>query len=170
MNFKHLELMLHSPIHNYIVPGLTSWLVGTPGPQGTVRMFHMKRHQNQVVTPHSHRYALTCHVLEGAVENTIYTFAPDGDEFMASSQTYKALGKYDMETMGSTRRALSTKRYEAGEWYAMSHVDVHSIVFGRGAKVLVFEGPSVAEHSVILEPIVDSITIPMHRTEPWMFV
>lgn len=47
--------------------------------------------------------------------------------------------------------------------------EVHSIHFSRGAQVLFFEGPTVADTSIILEPNVDGETIPTFRVEPWMF-
>ena len=39
MDIDLLKKMRHSPVRNYAVPGLTSWLVGEPGPNGCVRNF-----------------------------------------------------------------------------------------------------------------------------------
>lgn len=44
-NVEMLLAMRHSPRHNYVVPGLTSWLIGQPAPTGTVRLFESHRKQ-----------------------------------------------------------------------------------------------------------------------------
>ena len=31
MNLDQIKAMAHSPLHNYIVPGLTSWVIGAKG-------------------------------------------------------------------------------------------------------------------------------------------
>ena len=169
MNLKHLEPMLHSPIHNYIVPGLTSWLVGAPSPMGTVRMFDMTRHQTHFVTPHSHRYALTCYVLVGSVVNIAYMSNVGGDYFARSRQTYKEMGQYELEHEDNVSMKPCPVQYDAGASYSMDADEFHSIAFDRGSKVLIFEGPKVADHSFVLEPVIKGVVVPTHRTEPWMF-
>ncbi len=40
-----VQKIKHSPIRNYIIPGLTSWLIRDHGDNGMVRLFEMTRHQ-----------------------------------------------------------------------------------------------------------------------------
>lgn len=51
----------------------------------------------------------------------------------------------------------------------MKAEEIHSITFSRGASVLFFEGPRKTDTSTVLEPVVDGETIPLFRTEPWMY-
>jgi hypothetical protein len=63
--------MRHSRLGNYIVPGLTSHLVG--GAEfGKVRVFSTERSARDFITPHSHRFDFTSLVLSGTVHNTLY--------------------------------------------------------------------------------------------------
>lgn len=66
--------MAHSGIHNYVVPGVSSYLIGgTPqGGEGCVRLFHCERDQQEAVTPHSHRFNFHCVVLKGQVINRVW--------------------------------------------------------------------------------------------------
>ena len=60
-------------------------------------------------------------------------------------------------------------RHEAGSWYGMKHDEIHSIGFSNDAVVLFFEGPPVAEGTVILEPYVNGQHLQTMATKPWMF-
>jgi len=51
----------------------------------------------------------------------------------------------------------------------MKSTQIHSINFAKGTEVLFFEGPTIMDTSVILEPYVDGETVPTFKTEPWMF-
>ena len=171
---QHLITMRHSPLHNYIVPGLTSWLIMDQGGAGKVRMFENTREQHHFVTPHSHRFNFSACVVRGWVENTSW-FRGDGndDEFCLTTMKYDgAPGQYVKESVMTARFISDSIVYEPGEtaWYSMPFHEIHSIKFSRDAIVLFFEGPAVTDRSFILEPLVDGHHIQTMRTEPWMFV
>lgn len=42
--------MAHSPIYNYIVPGLESWLIMDNGDAGKIRMFHFEGPMQSMLT------------------------------------------------------------------------------------------------------------------------
>jgi hypothetical protein len=74
-----LRAMAHSPVRNYAIPGLTSWLIGQPSPKGTMRLFESSRQHQEAITPHSHRFDFQCWVLEGFVVNRVWTRAHNTD-------------------------------------------------------------------------------------------
>jgi hypothetical protein len=169
-DIKMLLAMRHSPLRNYIVPGLTSWLIGSPSENGCVRMFQCEREQMEFITPHSHRFDFQCLVLAGNVENRIWsreTYA--GDWYTSSTLVCEGPGKY--KTVGGTigRWSSTARIFNTGDCYSMTHREVHSIKFSKDACVLFFEGPLADDSSTILEPHVDGITIPTFKTESWMF-
>ncbi len=85
MDIDFIKNMMHSPIHNYIVPGLTSWLIGNPSEFGKVRVFTCERNHKEAIVPHSHRYDFQCYVANGNVTNHIWYDDPkNGDEFIVS--------------------------------------------------------------------------------------
>jgi hypothetical protein len=162
-------------LRNYIVPGLDSTLISK------VRMFEMKREQDMLITPHSHRFDLSCYVLEGRVVNTTYEMVqgsapyggPDlrGNSYGRSILSYNGQpGHYEKALDGVYRYYKTPKTYEKGDWYDMTHNTVHSITFEKGARVLIFEGPDVSKETVVLEPCDhnDQI-IPTFKVEEWMF-
>jgi len=172
-----LDLIKHSPIYNYIVPGLTSWMIKDFGPgRGCIRLFESSRCHSGVITPHSHRYDFQCRVLAGEVTNTVWiksAWANKAAECMTKSALYfNELGHYDTENLGQQYWYPIEFNYKTGQNYSMQYNDVHSIVFGNGAKVLFFEGEQKADVSVILEPYCkrQHATIPTLKTEDWMFL
>jgi hypothetical protein len=172
LNF--LSAMKHSPITNYGgIPGLTSWLIGAPGPHGLIRLMECSRDHQEPIIPHSHRFDFHCIVLKGVVLNRIWTDVTTidhGDEFRISFLDYAgAVGKYEKREGGRARYAFRTETYTEGEEYSMTAEQVHSIFFRRDTAVLFFEGPNVSSGSIILEPIVDGQTIPTFQVEPWAF-
>lgn len=175
IDYSHIKKMAHSPLHNYIIPGLTSWLVG-PAPtkeHGGVRLFTCSREHQEAIVPHSHRFDFQCVVLEGQVTNCIWTPTASeehGDVFRVADLMYEGQpGKY-ASTFSSIRRYTSVpETYNQGDTYSMKHDEIHSIFFGRGAKVLFFEGPTVTHATKILEPYVDGFHIPTFEVRPWMF-
>lgn len=172
MNRKMLQSMMHSPVRNYIVPGLTSWLIGNPSPAGTVRLFTSERNQQEAVTPHSHRFDFQCKVISGTVVNRIWRSAFDGkgDLFALSRLTYSGnFGEYTKDPAGTKRFDFSDHSYSKDEWYEMNHQEIHSIHFSKGAEVLFLEGPERQATTVILEPFVGDELIPTFRVESWMF-
>ena len=167
---KHLVSMRRSPIHNYIVPGLTSWMIMDNGPLGKVRMFDCTRDQYEFITPHSHRFDFSACVVEGFVENILWTPFADGDDYQMTRTIYlDEPGKYESEICQQDKFITDTMGYCEGQWYGMKFNEIHSIRFSKGAKVLFFEGPSKVNFSHVLEPIVDGEHIRTMRTEPWMF-
>ena len=171
---KHLELMSHSHVQNYVIPGLKSSLIGAPTDcNGLVRMFSIDRVQHENISPHSHRYDFTCLVLAGHVDNTIWEEVSDstiGDEYVVIINKYKGeIGKYETLFGRTANYITRTVRYFPGDIYSMTHTQIHSIVFSKGARVLFFEGPPLATTSVMLEPCVDNERVLTGRIQDWMF-
>jgi len=166
-----LRAMMHSPIKNYGgIPGLTSWLIGTPGEKGLVRLLECSRDHQEPITPHSHRFHFHCQVLTGRVRNIVWVKGDRGDLFQESTLTYKGQpGQYERIAGEKARWEMRTSVYEADHQYAMRAEEVHSIFFERGTAVLFFEGPNARETSIILEPVVDGIALPTFDVKPWAF-
>ena len=166
-----LRKMLHSPIRNYAVPGLTSWLIGEPSLKGTMRLFECSRDHVEPITPHSHRFDFQCWVLKGSVRNRIWRgSAFDGDQFVQTSLIYGgAPGEYKKARLGVSHFTKHDTVYGQDEWYSMEAREIHSIYFAKGTEVLFFEGPTVSDQSLILEPFVDGDDIPTFEVKPWMF-
>lgn len=165
--------MKHSPSHNYVIPGLTSWLVGLPNPpHGCIRMFTMDRFHEEPIIPHSHRFDFRCLVLNGEVLNRTWYLSDilSGDPYNISRVTYEGtLGKHKKTSEGIKSFSHKDNVYKAGEEYGMLAEEFHSIYFSKGAEVLFFEGPSRLDTSEVLEPVVDNEVIPLFKTEKWMF-
>lgn len=168
---KHLVSMRHSPLCNYIVPGLTSWLIMDNGEAGKLRMFDSSREQHEFITPHSHRFDFTACVLRGCVYNTLWVPVQDGgDEYAVTNNIYLGNpGQYDIESRVVARFLSDTICYDVGEWYGMKHNEIHSIKFSRDALVLLIEGRSITNTTQVLEPWVQQQRVPTMKVEPWMF-
>jgi len=165
------QRIAHSPLQNYVIPGLTSYLLSTPGPDGVVRLLQNSRLQLTNVTPHSHRFDFTCLVLQGCVLNRLWTRQDDGDLYAATKLVYQGKpGSYKTEFAGPGAWTFSEQHYHEGEQYDMKANEVHSILFSKDAIVLFHEGPQVSDTSIILEPYVDGKIIPTFKVEPWMFL
>lgn len=170
IDLRSLEKMAHSPVRNYVVPGLTSWLIGAPSDKGCMRLFTSEREHLETVIPHSHRFDFQCWVLRGTVRNRVWKHAYGiGDWFMLSTHTKGRMGGYEVQEAGRGRFDYVDTVYSQDEWYSMTHSEIHSIWFGRGAKVLFFEGPQVVDHTTILEPIASDTHVRTFKVEPWMF-
>lgn len=166
-----LMLMKHSPIENYIVPGLTSWMIANNGPAGKVRMFESTREQHEFITPHSHRFNFSACVVAGQVENTLwFTSDGNGDMYQETQTIYKGNpGEYEIKNGKWNRYLSDSLTHSAGDWYSMKFHEIHSIKFSRGALVVFFEGPTLTDTSYAIEPVVDCTYINTMKTEPWMF-
>lgn len=174
-----LMRMAHSPVHNYAIPGLTSYLIGGRGPQGCVRLFVNKRQHVEPITPHSHRFDFHARVLRGSVTNRLWTKvhrpahgADEGDMYMLSAQTCKGSepgAGYETVQLGAALYAYKDHLFEAGDTYSMNASEIHSIYFSRGAVVQFFEGPTTKDATVVLEPYVHHEVIPTLKVEKWMF-
>lgn len=173
-NVTELLRMAHSPVRNYVLPGLTSSLIGAPSEHGVVRLFQNSRDHQETITPHSHRFDFQCWVLRGSVRNRLwrksYAHDPQADSYRTTVLRYAGeIGKYTTELCGVDRWVYSDRTFEEGQCYAMRAHEVHSIFFSRGATVLFFEGASIADCSIVIEPVVDGETIPTLEVKPWMF-
>lgn len=173
MLIEVLQENAHSPLKNYIIPGLTSWLLGKRTEKGIKRLFTMERHQQESITPHSHRFDFTCLVLRGSVTNrTWFTVSGGGDTYAMSELMYDGdAGKYlDPKVIECQEWDFIDHTYEVNDVYSMEANHIHSIKFSKGAVVLFNEGPSLYHSSYFLEPIVSSTgRIPTMITQPWMF-
>lgn len=175
MNIAVIHAMKHSPVHNYVIPGLTSWLIGAPPSKehGCVRLFTMEREHEEPIIPHSHRFDFTCFVLRGSVNNHVWIEVPhaqDSDIYQISEVSYEGeFGKHERRKLrvGSFKRIKHT--YIQENTYSMQAEEFHSIYFSKGTMVLFLEGPSRLETSQVLEPVVGGEVIPLFRTDPWMF-
>lgn len=185
---EHLAKIRHSPLQNYIAPGLRSSMIGGRAQDGScVRLFESERDTREHwITPHSHTFDFTCLVIDGMVENII--FQPINS---CSSLTPGERGRTAQYSLGYLHRDLPhspgqnyrvertnvvekmvpyTALYKEGECYRLEHDEVHSIRFFPGAKVLFFEGATLNNPTVFLEPWVEGYgAVPTFKVEPWMF-
>jgi hypothetical protein len=171
---SHLLTMAHSALSNYVIPGLTSYMIGGPlagKSMGTARMFVNSRNHQEAISPHSHRYAFAALVIKGSVENRIWIIDnARGDEYEETLLVYQGKpGTYTREVKGRALWRAVSYSYDTGQWYGMSPSQVHSIAFSKGAVVLMLEGPNVTDESVVLDPVVDGKTIPVSTVQEWMF-
>ena len=171
MNLEHFKKMAHSPLRNYALPGVTSYLIGERAKNGSMmRLFHSDRVQVMAVTPHSHRYDFEAYVLQGQVRNRIWRLDRAGDLYRIIELEYLGQpGNYKKTDSTITKWSFKDRDYYGGASYGMTYSQVHSIYFARDTWVLVAEGPTVSSASCILEPVVDGVTIETSKTESWMF-
>lgn len=168
---KILELA-HSPIFNYIIPGLNSYLISDVGDKGKIRLFHSTRNHQENVTPHSHRFDFQCLVLRGHVKNKIWKMqeSEDSDLYQLTQIEYlDSPGQYKHELLNVNPWEMVEDTFYAGDWYQMQHDQIHSISFSKNSFVLFFEGPTITKYSVYIEPFVDGKLIKTFKVEDWMF-
>ncbi len=155
MDVNQILKLRHSPIRNYVIPGLTSWLIGGKSEAGTIRLFEMTRHPHEPITPHSHRFDLYSYVLAGEVTNVLWKVSQTDesftDNYRESLHSYNGdCGKYEVATNGGATPWMNHERvYKQGNSYFMEANEVHSIRFQKGALLLIFEGPQVSPTSTI---------------------
>lgn len=147
-----LNSIKHSPIRNYIVPGLTSWLITELSDKGCIRLFESQRTHLERIIPHSHRFDFTCVVIRGEVINTIYERPSAGHEDEQKDQKYAEI-ILENKGMPGSYGALAPQNwpihcyrpysasYKSGETYSMTAEQIHSIQFCKDTMVLFFEGP-----------------------------
>ncbi|MNY06763.1 hypothetical protein D3C86_1395340 [compost metagenome] len=171
LDIAMLQRMRRSRIGNYVLPGLTSWIIGAPHDGGCVRMFSSEREQQECITPHSHRFEFQCLVLRGRVMNRVWNqvWGDRGDRFATSRLVYDSLGHYEKHFVDVRRFEFADHIFTEGMRYSMTANEIHSIYFGARTEVLFFEGPSVSNQSTILEPYVDDEIVPTFEVRPWMF-
>jgi hypothetical protein len=172
---KAIAPMRNNPLRNYIVPGLTSHLIGGSTKHGQVRLFHSLRQTREFITPHSHRFDFTCLVLAGDVRNTIFRPGYSYNEQWCLSTINQVCGldglneyTHSREDKPSNWRAETTA-YTTGDTYSMKYEEIHSIQFDKDTRMLFLEGPQVTLTSQMIEPWENGKVIPTFRTEPWMF-
>lgn len=179
MNAENFDIdallrMAHSPVCNYVLPGLTSSLIGAPSDKGSVRLLLNEREHQESVTPHSHRFDFMCWVLRGSVRNRLWTESYDSDreadEYRTTTLRYGGeIGKYETEPGEVHRWRFSDAVFTEGQCYSMRSHEVHSIFFARRTVVLFFEGPATSDRSIAIEPVVKGETIRTLEVRPWMF-
>lgn len=169
------DLPMHSGLRNYIIPGLTSRLVGdwSDPTKERLRIFHMETPQMMAIVPHSHRYDFHCKVLEGLVTNRLYleTTQEYGIPLHASELEYSGSpGNYQKSPLGLRYYSVASTMYAPGMTYSMRAEEIHDIFFSMGAQVMFWEGPQRRTNTVVLEPMVPGVgVIPLLKTEEWMF-
>jgi hypothetical protein len=175
-DFTQLVLsMKYNPVRDYVIPGLTSSLIGAGKGKGQVRLFSQARMHEEPITPHSHRFDFTCLVLKGHVTQCLWgevcsVLHPNADPYRIKKLVHRGkFGEYDQEDGETLLFERSARNYGVNEWYSMKAEEIHSIFFSKGAEVLFFEGPNRLDHSYVLEPISDGRVIPTFRVDPWMF-
>jgi len=175
LNLDLLKAMSYSHVHDYVIPGLTSSLIGGNG-HGMVRMFSCEREHEEPITPHSHRFDFQCLVLDGSVRNRIWTQVPimmeeKGDLYQQTILEHHGnFGDQTKEVKKEISRWMYTEnKWIRGQLYWMKSSQIHSIYFSRGARVLFFEGPAYSMKSSMLEPVSGGRVIPTFRVDPWMF-
>lgn len=167
---KNLLSFKRDKVSNYVIPGLSSYLLIDNGKKGKVRLFECSRDHQEPITPHSHRFSFTCCVIKGQVKNRIWFKHGSGDQYMESVLSYSDMGSYDKVNQDcSTDWMFRDKTYGKGDCYSMKASDIHSIYFSKGTQVLFFEGEEETNQSVILEPFIDDEVIPTFEVKPWMF-
>ncbi len=126
---REIRGMTHSEVRNYVVPGLTSSLVG--GGKGQVRLFTSDRDTREWVTPHSHRFDFTCLVLAGEVENIVFHQGRDAGSNLYARGTVRrvgpGLGAYEIRRSDEppTEFYEIPTTYRAGEVYSMASRQIH---------------------------------------------
>lgn len=161
-----------NPIRNYVVPGLTSWLITAPSSNGCDRVFEMTREQLIHVTPHSHRFDFTAQVIRGYVINQIWRPSNNfkDDAYQRTQLVYDGSpGRYHKGRIWKGMWDHTDNTYLPGQWYGMRYDQIHSIIFGKGTVVLFKEERTQTDKTDILEPIVDNQHIPLFQTPNWMF-
>ncbi len=164
-----LQEMKQGKVSNYVIAGLDSHLIS----KGNVRMFENSRNHQDQITPHSHRFNFACLVIEGSVINREWfeTSEDEGDFFESTTLSYCGkIGSHSKSREGRAFYGFFDTKYKAGECYAMSAQQIHSIQFSKGAKVLFLEGPQVFDTSIIIEPVVNGIVIPTYENKGYMFI
>jgi hypothetical protein len=166
-----LQGMRSNVIHNYIVPGLSSYLLRN----GKVRLFEASRHQHHAVVPHSHRFDFMCLVLRGHVDHTVWeprSFDDQGDEWAIMEVRGTFAEGYKVQHSELGYFAPVTKTYGVGGWYGCSHDEVHSVRFSSNALVLFIEGAPRFETHFVLSPVGKKTRCgdpDILRTPEWMF-
>ena len=150
----------YNPIDNYILPGLTSYVLGRLGVDGPdheapmVRAFVSSRNTPEFVAPHSHVRDLFCHVIAGSVINTNYheERTARGESWDTYVQTGDFVSGYKHGFAGKRTFVSVSTVYEAGASYYLLADVIHSIRFSRGAVVLIMEGKKKRQSVTVLQP------------------
>ena len=153
-------------IQHYAIPYLTSHQVQS------AEILHMEHYQHGLVAPHSHRHNLLFVVLEGAVSNDLYLPDDRGPEYLIRTIKYGGRpGKYSSDNEEARGRFRSVRySFNAGDCFRMLADEIHSIYFGKDAKLLRVSGPELTETSLQLIPVTDkAVCVDIAAVQPWMF-
>lgn len=165
-HIKNIMNMRSSKVDNYVIPGLSSSLLGN----GKVRFFECDRNHQETINPHSHRFDFSCFVLSGTVTNRIWHKDIAGDLFMLSELEYCGeIGRHKKTEKETGYYSFIDTEYKTGDWYSMLSTEIHSIFFKKGTKVLFFEGAEVSSKSFIIEPFINDETVNTFAVSDWMF-
>ncbi len=96
-DLEMLKAMTHNKINNYVIPGLSSSLIGNTSRHGCARIFECSRDHREIITPHSHRFDFQALVLQGEVHNEIWTETStvEGDLYACTDLVYNGeIGDY----------------------------------------------------------------------------
>lgn len=165
---SHLKNNVSSKIENYVVPALSSLMIG----DAKIRIFEANRDQEYFVTPHSHRYDLFSLVLKGSVKNTIYSHADGVEEAEEYAVSFIEESGFDylVKYSHNAKYLKENRFYEEGQGYFMPADFIHTIKFSKDAVVLIFEGKQLQKGSTVLQPVdASGNIIPTMKVEPWMF-
>ena len=161
MNLEFLRSLVLSSadrstrIVNHVEHGLDSTLLS----KGLFRIFEAN-YETQVRLPHSHKYNFACLVLKGSVLNRVYKPIENNKykennelhaEYCVAIQT-GTLGDYKFNKQHRQAFEITEKLHGEGDWYQMTHEEIHTIRFSKGALVLFIEGPAVTDQVEVLFP------------------
>jgi hypothetical protein len=153
-------------IQHYVVPYLTSHQVQS------AEILHMEHYQHGLVAPHSHRHDLLFVVLEGMVSNELYLPDDSGPEYLVRTIKYEGRpGMYSVDNEEARRRfRVARYNFNAGDRFTMLSTDIHSIYFGKDAKLLRVSGRELVATSLQLIPVNDrAAPVDISAVQPWMF-
>ena len=185
-----LESMKNAVIHNYIAPGLDSFLLNKNDCK--VRMFQMTRPQEMYITPHNHRFDFACCVIKGWVTHYVYEQIGGHNNIYhqipqeAGKMEYRAhqINEYTPHNkvpgQGSNKNFTILNKgyglfvrnratYHIGDWYTLHKDQFHAIEFTLGSKVLFLEGANQRDTSYFLEPVVNGKVISLFTVPEWMY-
>ena len=166
-HINNILKMTSSKVLNYGIAGVDSSLIT----KGLVRIFECSRDHQEAVTPHSHKFDFSCLVLSGKVVNRVWKKDKLlGDRFQVSELKYLGeMGKYGKTPIYTEAFSFEDSTYTVGDWYSMKAEELHSIFFSRGTKVLFFEGETLTDTTLILDPYVNGKHVETFDIKPWMF-
>ena len=94
----------------------------------------------------------------------------NSDEWMLCSLNYGGSpGEYTQTPGPIGRYAKDIRRYVSGSSYDLSHTQIHSVRFSRGAVVVITETAQRTDTTHILLPVAYGKAVPTFKVESWMY-